>query len=562
MCLRFSTIPLLLLLLLLQDVEVMKLLSALGAAMQSAGLRATAIPSAGSSSVLLFYGHRILQRHTVTTMNTLAAQFGREPPAWLQQLLLQGCKDTAGSLALVHLQQQQHQDAVAPGAAWNQTGESQAPAQMGSQTAADKRDSFEEDAVFEVVVADSADLQVTVSLSRLQAGSVQLGLDRLLYTLRWKCAVAAAAVKGYHAKQQQKQQQAYKQVLERVYAAAAATPAATIADTTTSSSSSSSDRQQSLTDLLLSRLTVSPTEGQTDSFDCLTDAWSDWSNGPALKFDHILGPGAKPTGVQRWLLPQLLDDAQPPLFVVAPAGTGRMTAVLLAAAAELAAAVAEEQAEDAATEAVDAAAAAVVEGDSDAEGEEVDVEVEGKGDGEDETTADTVLPWEEVEAAAAADDADNAAGDVFGYETAEGIQQQQQQEKNEEEEDAAATAAAAAEDSDAADEGQYDDAQFAEPVCFPFLLLTLPTQSAAEAAAAQHGPVMAAAGVRLALLPTAPTVAQSVDEAAASAVVVAERELERLQSVRRTAEQGRGSGSEKERRFLRQQVSLVLLRCL
>jgi hypothetical protein len=339
------------------------------------------------------------------------------------------------------------------------------------------------------------------------------------------CSAADAAVQQYHQEQQQKQLQAYRQLLEQVYAAAAAPSSSSSSSgstSTTSSDTGSSSSSSCLSAQLLPLLAVSPPEGQASSFDYLTEAWSEWSDGPILDFDQVLGPGAKPSGVQRWLLPQLLDDAQPPLFVVAPPGTGRVTAVLLAAAAELAAARAEQGQED----------------EEQGEGEQAELESQVPGDaaewaskhadddgdverpsssGDDlqgeqaaaaaADTADAQLPWE-VEgavaaAAAAAADDDAAAG------TLDSIDKHH---------------AALDEGEDAVDEaasGVGSPLNNAPAVCSPFLLLMPPTEAAAETAARQHGPMLAAAGVTSCLLRAPPSLACSAVAAAAAPAAAA-----------------------------------------
>ena len=436
-----------------QDVSSTALKEAVEGLMQSAGLHVVGVPLQGSSrALLLFYGPRVFKQHTVTTLKSLAEQYGRQPPPWLQQLLQQECADTAGCLAFVRLGEQQQQQDEEEG----------------------------EDGSYELVCRDTAAAKHS---SEVDEADMLAVLRLLRKDLEQAFSTAAAAVREARALQQQKQQQAYRQVLERIYASAATAAAApAAAGTTTSSSSSNNSSSSSITELLLPQLTVSPPEGQADSFDYISQAWKDYSDSKILDIDSILGPGVQPTRVQRWLLPQLLDDAQPPLLVVAPPGTGRVTAVLLAAAAELAAAAAGEQEGEEGEEEAAAAAAAAAAGDGGGDGIDSEGEAEG-GDGDGEGLG-VVLPWE-------VDDALGAAGSVLNDED----QQQQAQQV-----DASlltagpdSTAAAAAEGED----GIIDGSE----ACSPFLLLMLPTQAAAEAAAAQHGPAMAAAGVRLGLLP-------------------------------------------------------------
>jgi hypothetical protein len=463
--------------------------------MQSAGLHVLEVHLPGSNrSLLLFYGPRIFQQHTVTTLNSLAAQYGQQLPPWLQQLLQLERDNAAGQLAFVR------------------QGEQQQPQQEGSS--------------YELVCADRQQLDSAEAASSPDtpaevSGDSAAGLRQLLAGLAQAISTAAGAVTEARALQQQKQQQAYRRVLEQIYASAAAPPS--VVDQSNNSAvetdSSSNSSSQSIADLLLPQLTVSPLEGQADSFDYISEAWADWSDGNILDIDMILGPGAKPTGIQRWLLPQLLDDAQPPLLVVAPPGTGRVTAVLLAAAAELAASAAGEQqgAEGAAEqqqgmeEEGETGGASVAGSDSDAEVEGGDVE----GEGAEGEMTDVVLPWEVEDEADATDLVDD------------GQQQQQQGSRHQ----AAVTEGADVPTAVAAAAGDEDATNDRPGACSPFMLLMLPTQAAAAAAAAQHGPVMAAAGVRLALLPPLDQQLQQQWEATLAAKGAAERSL--LPEIRR-----------------------------
>jgi hypothetical protein len=320
---------------------------------------------------------------------------------------------------------------------------------------------------------------------------------------------AATAVGEARAMQQQKQQHAYRQVLERIYTSAAAA-----ADNTSSSSSGSGSgsSSKSIAELLLPQLTVSPPEGQADSFDYISQAWEDYSDGKILDIDSILGHGAKPTGVQRWLLPQLLDDAQPPLLVVAPPGSGRVTAVLLAAAAELAAAAAGEQEGEEREEDTDTAYAAAAAATAAGDGSKREREAEGRE--EEGEGVDVVLPWEVEDAAAASE---------------LGVEGKQQDRASSAPARTAAAAAAGEGEGEGGGRGggEGEGGGIDGPdLCSPFLLLTLPTQAAAAAAAAQHSPVMAAAGVRLGLLPSLDQQLQQQWEAAVEARDVAVRKFE------------------------------------
>jgi hypothetical protein len=96
------------------------------------------------------------------------------------------------------------------------------------------------------------------------------------------------------------------------------------------------------------------------------------------------------------------------------------------------------------------------------------------------------------------------------------MEQQQQQQEGEEE------AENEGEDGEGEAAGVDDSPSDTAPaVCSPFLLLMLPTEAAAEAAACQHGPLLAAAGVTSCLLKALDTSAMSADAPAAAAATAA-----------------------------------------
>jgi hypothetical protein len=260
--------------------------------------------------------------------------------------------------------------------------------------------------------------------------------------------------------------------------------------------------------------------------------------------------------------------------------------VLLAAAAELQAARAEEQGDLAGDLSAAEAAAAGTGSDSAADSSAEAEAGEGSAgeEGEEEAvSADGVLPWEvendtaaaAAELLAAAYEEAAAADEVLAAdEDAASIWEQWVEEEGEEGEegegeggDLSATGAEAAgeeiQPAAAADaEGGEGQGEESDAACYPFLLLMLPNQASAEAAAAQHAPVMAAAGVKLALLPPLQADEQQQQQLAAAraALAAAEQELRQLDQTPETVDESLSSPEAVDRR-LHEQLTAYLKQC-
>jgi hypothetical protein len=246
-------------------------------------------------------------------------------------------------------------------------------------------------------------------------------------------------------------------------------------------------------------LRVCPPAGTADSWQCVIGAHPQGLDGDMLA-DMIAQAGSssssssRPSPVQSWVLPQLLDEDRPALLVCEPAAAvgsssvagDAATAVALVAAAEIAA-----------IEALAARGEAAV-------NEEAKDEKDGEGASSSSSSSSStavqqqLLPWELDE-----DDEDEPGASQRGQSEVHGESQGQggevqgeYDEEDDEEEDADTQWEGQEHDAEEEEEEDEDEIAADDAACVPYMLWLCRSSAAAEQAAAQHSSMLAAAGVR------------------------------------------------------------------